>query len=752
MADQTLSQTSPAMKEAIAILYTAQHEYSAKNDYERFCNEVSTQHIPWDFEDRRFLTEIKKLKEGLVARLNLKNEEGLQAAANEVLSQTLSPEELEGMELGLQKTQQLKKDHREHIFQYTKSVVDGYVQQLKEQNAPITEEQEWSLRSSVARAAEEAAGVGDAAELQKTISSLISSEVEVPEEIQTAISNTSRLSKITETVLAAGDEIHKGMLVEQCLGNPDISPEIIANKFGGLREAKILSLSPEVRDQIETELADPNMRRAAFEKAAISAKQGISQPINDVITAIGGPQGKEFISSVIDTVLGTSIEEVKSGRPIAERPLPLSSNPLMQEKIQQMEQSLIQRKSARDAAPKISKPAFRQETMNFAAGLWGPQIQQGLLIYLQTASLGVSDRAPEYLHYFILAGTDVWNAILGRSTKAAINKTVKRTAVKLLEGGAQTTAMKAAGGGIFGGPVGLVVGAITGKVFSVLWGGIKGFFSFLPFGEIAKGITLGAGVPGQKKPLWERDLGLVVGIIIVLVILLLTGPLVGFGSFTSIREDSTTAAVVDEYEEGGASEGTQTPGRGSPHGDPAADAEWNAAVARESGVKREKKTPVDYTADPENAERVRALEASLDVTLLVTSSDPNYTPKITQMPGGSYTHGGVNAVDVGAPLQSMVHSPVAGTVIYVVNLYADGSGFAGSTDGGGYGNYIDIQTPEGYVLRVAHLAFNSMPAEGTDVSVGDVIGRSGQTGNSTGPHIHFEYRGSGAPNILTIFE
>ena len=170
------------------------------------------------------------------------------------------------MELGLQKTQQLKKDHREHIFQYTKSVVDGYVQQLKEQNAPITEEQEWSLRSSVARAAEEAAGGGDAAELQKTISSLISSEVEVPEEIQTAISNTSRLSKITETVLAAGDEIHKGMLVEQCLGNPAFSPEIIVNKFSGLREAKILSLSPEVRDQIETELADPNMRRAAFER------------------------------------------------------------------------------------------------------------------------------------------------------------------------------------------------------------------------------------------------------------------------------------------------------------------------------------------------------------------------------------------------------------------------------------------------------------------------------------------------------
>jgi len=33
------------------------------------------------------------------------------------------------------------------------------------------------------------------------------------------------LSKITETALTAEDEIHKGLLIEQCLNNPDISPE-----------------------------------------------------------------------------------------------------------------------------------------------------------------------------------------------------------------------------------------------------------------------------------------------------------------------------------------------------------------------------------------------------------------------------------------------------------------------------------------------------------------------------------------------
>jgi murein DD-endopeptidase MepM/ murein hydrolase activator NlpD len=58
-------------------------------------------------------------------------------------------------------------------------------------------------------------------------------------------------------------------------------------------------------------------------------------------------------------------------------------------------------------------------------------------------------------------------------------------------------------------------------------------------------------------------------------------------------------------------------------------------------------------------------------------------------------------------------------------------------DNTGYGNMILINHGNGYVTRYAHLsAFNVVP--GDSVKKGDLIGRVGSTGHSTGPHLHFE--------------
>ncbi len=59
-----------------------------------------------------------------------------------------------------------------------------------------------------------------------------------------------------------------------------------------------------------------------------------------------------------------------------------------------------------------------------------------------------------------------------------------------------------------------------------------------------------------------------------------------------------------------------------------------------------------------------------------------------------------------------------------------------------YGNYIDVQsTCDGKVIisRYAHLSSRSV-AKGEDVSVGNVIGRSGGTGGFL-PHAHYEFSG-----------
>ncbi|MFE1377334.1 peptidoglycan DD-metalloendopeptidase family protein [Streptomyces sp. NPDC058740] len=59
--------------------------------------------------------------------------------------------------------------------------------------------------------------------------------------------------------------------------------------------------------------------------------------------------------------------------------------------------------------------------------------------------------------------------------------------------------------------------------------------------------------------------------------------------------------------------------------------------------------------------------------------------------------------------------------------------------GGAYGNQIVIQHADGTFSQYGHLSSISVSA-GQTVTGGEQIGLSGSTGNSTGPHLHFEMR------------
>lgn len=64
-----------------------------------------------------------------------------------------------------------------------------------------------------------------------------------------------------------------------------------------------------------------------------------------------------------------------------------------------------------------------------------------------------------------------------------------------------------------------------------------------------------------------------------------------------------------------------------------------------------------------------------------------------------------------------------------------------SSCGGGYGNYVIIQHGDGNYTLYAHLYQNSITVKtGDSVKQGQVIGKMGSSGNSTGNHLHFEIR------------
>ena len=64
--------------------------------------------------------------------------------------------------------------------------------------------------------------------------------------------------------------------------------------------------------------------------------------------------------------------------------------------------------------------------------------------------------------------------------------------------------------------------------------------------------------------------------------------------------------------------------------------------------------------------------------------------------------------------------------------------------GGDYGNMVEVRHPNGYVTRYAHAQELSVQV-GQAVKKSQVIGKSGSTGRSTGPHLHYEVLRNGIP-------
>ena len=148
------------------------------------------------------------------------------------------------------------------------------------------------------------------------------------------------------------------------------------------------------------------------------------------------------------------------------------------------------------------------------------------------------------------------------------------------------------------------------------------------------------------------------------------------------------------------------------------------------------------------AEEKEAQEIESQIKKLLETSDvtpspggfiwPVSTSKIITSPmGGRVSPGGIGStnhrgVDIGGVgTTSAAMATKAGKVILAKTVVY------GSYGGSGYGNYVVVDHGGGYTTLYAHLTSVSVSV-GQMVGQGDTVGITGSTGNSTGPHLHYE--------------
>jgi murein DD-endopeptidase MepM/ murein hydrolase activator NlpD len=174
----------------------------------------------------------------------------------------------------------------------------------------------------------------------------------------------------------------------------------------------------------------------------------------------------------------------------------------------------------------------------------------------------------------------------------------------------------------------------------------------------------------------------------------------------------------------------------------ATDAEVEKVIAKAEKEKQAKAKTAAATKAKATAAEKRALGSALTVKGDGTTENTSFRMPISYKYVSQYYGGRHTGIDLVAPVGTPIYATADGCFIHVAR-----GGW-----NGGYGNVSIQQIGSGMSALYAHQA-DMYVSQGECVTKGEMIGRVGLTGKTTGAHLHFEIRINGsAVNPLKYFK
>ncbi|MFJ6783500.1 M23 family metallopeptidase [Streptomyces yangpuensis] len=192
---------------------------------------------------------------------------------------------------------------------------------------------------------------------------------------------------------------------------------------------------------------------------------------------------------------------------------------------------------------------------------------------------------------------------------------------------------------------------------------------------------------------------------------------------SSAPENGLGAVVVAEDLAGDIQDQAESQHRAAEHAAAKAQAE---ADAKQKAAEAKRLAEAKAKAEREAAERAAREEERKRLNTFVSPLDDSYVSTQYKAGGGMWSSGSHTGIDFHAASGTSVHAVGSGTVVE--------AGW-----GGAYGNNVVIKHNDGTFTQYGHMSSLNVSV-GQQVTPGQQIGLSGSTGNSSGPHLHFEAR------------